>query len=78
MHKGFAKLGIVLMVLTSAVAVMGMGFGLWTQVLTVGETINTGTVNLEYTLAFTDYDGVIDDPLFDSFDTSTTPVIYDA
>jgi hypothetical protein len=38
------KLAIAFMLLTTAVAVTGMGFGLWSQILTVNGQVQTGTV----------------------------------
>jgi len=74
----FARIGIVFMLLVMAVALTGMGYGLWAQTLTISESVNTGSVSLEYTLAFTNDDGVPTDALFDGDDNnSTSTQIFD-
>ncbi len=72
---GFAKVGIIVMVLTSAVAAIGMGFGLWAQVLSIQGIVGTGTVDakfsdVEYGVGYGEYpftndDGWVDNPLKD-------------
>ena len=54
--------------LTIAVAVVGMGFGFWAQQFTLGMTVDTGNVSLDYARAFTNDDGVVTDPDFDADD----------
>ena len=76
---GVSKIGVVFMLLISAVAATGMGYGLWAQSLTITETVSTGNVTLEYTLAFTDDDGKVDDVAYDSEDDDgvTHPPLFD-
>jgi hypothetical protein len=73
----FARIGIVFMLLVMAVALTGMGYGLWAQTLTISETVNTGSVSLEYTLAFTNDDGIPTDPSFDADDNDGPIQIFD-
>lgn len=68
----FARIGIVFMLLVMAVALTGMGYGLWAQTLTISETVNTGSVSLEYTLAFTNDDGIPTDVSFDPDDNNAS------
>ncbi len=77
---GFAKLGIIVMVATSAVAAIGLGFGLWQQVLTITEVVNTGTVDLMFVDGFTDDDGSVDREGYDDWDDDgvTVEQVYDA
>ena len=78
MNREFSKISLIIMVLVAGVAVAGTGFGLWTGALDVAQTVNTGTVNLEFVNGFTDDDGVVDDLLFDKDDIGTsTSVIFD-
>ncbi len=78
-HLGFAKLGVILMVLTTAVAVIGVGFGLWAQVLTIGGIVGTGSVELGFDYGFTDDDGLVDREGYDDWDDDgvTVEEFYD-
>lgn len=63
------KLAIAFMLLTAAVAVTGVGFGLWSQILSVNGEVQTGNVSVEYgdflgLGAFTDDDGIVDDVVY--------------
>ncbi len=63
------KLAIALMLLTTAIAVTGVGFGLWSQILSVNGEVQTGNVLVEYgdyhgLGAFTDDDGIVDDLVY--------------
>lgn len=70
----FASLAIGL---TIAVAVIGMGFGLWVQQLGVFKTVDTGNVALDYTLAFSNDDGIVTDPDFDADDNDGMLQVFD-
>jgi hypothetical protein len=59
--------GLALMLLL-ALAVIGLGFGLWSKILTIDGIIRTGSVNAEFIDAFTDDDNKQDDPAFDFYD----------
>jgi hypothetical protein len=75
----FGKVGIGFMLLMITIAATGMGYGLWAQTLSVQEVVNTGDVNLEYTLAFTDDDGVVTAVGFDTNDNNATGTqVFDA
>jgi hypothetical protein len=54
--------GAFFMVLVLALAGLGVGFGLWSKLLLINGTVNTGKVDAEFFLAFTDDDDVVDDP----------------
>ncbi len=87
---GFAKVGIIVMVLTSAVAAIGMGFGLWAQVLSIQGIVETGSVDAQFSnetygvgyeifdeAPFTNDDGRPNNPMKDPFDDNQGE-IYDA
>lgn len=78
--KTTTVLAMVAIGLTLAVAVTGMGFGLWIGGVNVGETVNTGQLDLAFSNAFTDDDGVVNDPLLDGSDDDgiTHPQLFDA
>ena len=61
-------LGVLVMLLVLALASLGVGYGLWSKILTINGTVKTGTVNAVFVKAFTDDDDVMDDPLKDSLD----------
>lgn len=48
------------MVLLVALALLGVGYGLWSKVLFIDGTVHTGNVNAEFLNPFTDDDGVGD------------------
>ena len=64
--------------LTLGFAVTGMGFGLWIQQFSVQETLESGNVDLVFSSAFTDDDGIVDDPLLDSQDNASSTQVFDA
>lgn len=49
------------MLLVLALATVGVGYGLWSKILFIEGTVNTGDVNAEYVEAFTDDDNKLDD-----------------
>ena len=84
MNRSMARVGTVFLFLTIALATMAVGYGLWSKILTVNGTVNTGTVNAQYSndqgeVPFTDDDGVVDNPAKDALDDngSTTPEVFD-
>ena len=64
--------------LTLGFAVTGMGFGLWIQQFSLQETMESGNVDLVFSSAFTDDDGVVDDALLDSQDNASSTQVFDA
>lgn len=67
---GSARLGVIFMLLVSVIGLMGMGYGLWSEVLTVQGTTHTGSVLAEWSsdtgkAPFTDDDGSFDHPDWD-------------
>ena len=76
--KGFARVGIILMVLTSAAAMMGVGFGMWQELLTISETVETGNVNIDFIASATDDNGIAEKSGYDDEDDNVTwPQDYD-
>jgi hypothetical protein len=62
------------MILVLALAMLGVGYGLWSKLLLINGTINTGTVDAVFYEAFTDDDGAVDNPDKDAGDVGkTTP-----
>lgn len=66
-------IGAFFMVLVLALATLGVGFGLWSKLLLINGTVNTGTVDAKFALAFTDDDNKIDNPLKDAGDVGPCP-----
>ena len=64
--------------LTLGFAVTGMGFGLWIQQFSVQETLESGNVDLVFSSAFTDDDGIVNDVLLDSQDNASSTQLFDA
>jgi hypothetical protein len=62
------------MLLIAALAVLGIGYGLWSQVLTIRGRINTGNLATAFNLAFTDDDGAVNQAPLDANDTGNCPV----
>lgn len=62
------------MVVLLALATVGVGYGLWSKVLTIEGTVNTGDVNAKFDRPFTDDDDVSDDPLRDAGDNGNCPI----
>lgn len=54
--------GTLFMTLVLALAFLGVGYGLWSKLLKIDGTINTGEVDAVFYTAFTDDDGTLDDP----------------
>lgn len=57
------------MVVLVALATVGVGYGLWSKVLTIEGTVNTGDVNAAFNPPFTDDDDDRNDPTRDAGDT---------
>lgn len=62
------------MVVLVALATVGVGYGLWSKVLTIEGTVNTGDVNAAFNTPFTDDDDDRNDPNRDAGDTGNCPV----
>ncbi len=84
-QEGSVRLGILGMLLVSVVGLMGMGFGLWSEVLTVENTTHTGNVLAEWSsdvgrAPFTDDDGSFDNAAWDDGENGSpneVPESYD-
>jgi hypothetical protein len=65
-NRRFLSVGLLLMGLMIALGALGVGFGLWSKVLTIDGTVSTGEVNAEFSLNEIDQgdDGQAVDPLF--------------
>ncbi len=70
-RRAALPMGATVMVLVVALAMVGVGYGLWSKTLFIEGTVNTGRVNVAFTAAFTDDDDVVDDPAKDSQDTAS-------
>ena len=71
------KVSVVFMLLVSAVAVTGMGYGWWSQTLVISKTVNTGNVDLVYQGASTNDDATTTGGLIDSDDNDLMIQIFD-
>lgn len=68
MKKGFLPTGVLFMLLVVALAAIGVGYALWSKVLYIEGTVETGSVDAVFTDAFTDDDDYVDNPDKDSQD----------
>ncbi len=50
MKRGLAPAGAVFMALTISLAILGVGYGLWSDTLRVSGAVNTGSVNAAFSL----------------------------
>jgi len=66
--KGFGKIAIVFLVLVAVLASLGIGYAMWDKTLDINGTVVTGEVNAEFTDAYTDDDGVMNDADHDGTD----------
>lgn len=64
----------IFLILIIALALLGVGYGIWSQSLFIRGTVVTGNVSAEFVRAFTDDDGQVDNPAFDSQDTGTCAI----
>jgi hypothetical protein len=63
--------GTLFMIIILALATLGVGYGLWSKMLYINGTIETGNVNAVFYDAFTDDDGDVDNPEKDNGDAGT-------
>lgn len=66
--KRFGKIAIVFLVLVLVLGSLGIGYAMWSKTLTITGTVTTGTVDAEFTAAFTDDDGTVDNAAYDGTD----------
>ena len=66
--------GAFFMVLVLGLAGLGVGYGLWSKLLLIRGTVNTGDVNASFFDVFTDDDGVQNNELKDFYDTGKCPI----
>lgn len=50
MHERKLQIGVLFMVLIIALVALGVGYGLWAQVLTISGTVHTGEVNAQFSI----------------------------
>jgi hypothetical protein len=62
------KIGLLVLAVVFAVGALGVGYAMWDEEVFIDGEVNTGEVNAGFTMAFTDDDGVEDDPAIDSGD----------
>ena len=55
------KIGVICLALVLALGALGVGYAMWDKTLTITATVQTGEVDAEFTEAFTDDDGQVDD-----------------
>ncbi len=67
-------IGTTFMLLIASLAVLGIGYGLWAQALTIEGRINTGNLAAAFVRAFTDDDGTPDESSLDANDTGDCPI----
>jgi hypothetical protein len=65
--------GAFFMILVLALATVGVGFGLWSKLLVIKGTVETGKVDAMFAKAFTDDDNTLDDQAFDLGDEGPCP-----
>lgn len=70
--------GTLFMILILALATLGVGYGLWSKMLYINGTIETGTVDAIFHLAFTDDDGTENNDLKDLGDDGVCPAYGDS
>lgn len=73
MKRKFTSTGVLFMVLVVALASLAVAYTQWNWMLTIDGTVNTGDVGGMFGEAFTDDDGVIDNPDKDSLDAGPDP-----
>lgn len=66
------------MLLVLALVTVGVGFGLWSKLLTIKGMVNTGKVDAVFYKAFTDDDGKIDNPVKDDGDVGQCALYGDS
>src|SRR3972149_2165252 len=67
-------IGTTFMLLVAGLAVLPIGAGLWSQVLTIRGRISTGNLATAFNRAFTDDDGAVDLASLDGNDSGNCPV----
>lgn len=71
------KIGLICLALVLALGGLGAAYALWSEALTISGTVETGTVDIECTNAFTDDDGKVDDDTKDAGDIGDINALYD-
>jgi hypothetical protein len=72
-NKMKSKMVALFATLMIALMLVGVSYGLWSKILTIEGYVETGYVDAEFTGAFTDDDGIVDDVLNDKDDTGLDP-----
>ena len=67
--KKVLPLGTLFLVLVMALAMLGIGYALWSTTLTDEGVVNTGSFSADWFNVFTDDDGAVVDPTKDDGDT---------
>lgn len=73
-NSKFLSVGTLSLAVVILLATLGVGYTLWSKVLTIQGTVETGTVHAEFIDAFTDDDNVVNNPDKDSGDTGECPL----
>ena len=74
MKRRSVGLGGLALMLLLTLAAIGLGFALWSKVLTIGGVVHTGDVDAIFVSVFTDDDDFVDNPLKDKQDTGDCPI----
>lgn len=69
LKRNSLPVGAFFMILVLALAGLGVGFGLWSKLLLIEGTVETGSVDAIFYEAFTDDDNEVDNPDKDAGDT---------
>lgn len=62
------KVGFICLALVLALGSIGVAYAMWDKTLYIDTTVNTGEVDAEFVMAFTDDDGVVNNPDKDAGD----------
>ena len=74
LHSKTVRIGAMLVAVLVALALVGVGYGLWSKTLYIDGTVRTGTVNARFGAVFTDDDNKVDNAAKDVDDTGTCPL----
>jgi len=67
------KVGTIFVLCMLAFAGIGIGYAYWVETLTVSASVGTGNLDAQFTNAFTDDDGTVDDATLDYGDDGKDP-----
>ena len=62
------KIGLLALAIVLALGTLGVSYAMWDKYIYIDATVNTGEVDAIFVSAFTDDDGVVDNPAYDAGD----------